>query len=170
MKTDAVDWSWAPKWLAWWRHQWKHFPRYWPFVRRIHRSPVNSPHKGQWRGALMFSLICTRINGWVNNGETGDLRRYRAHYDVTVMGCTNLGRAEGADCTPHTKRSWQPDVVGCQYFALFIIMLFKEQLIFRNEKYKLFIKCLHYSTTFSCMWYCGDVRECIRVSASANKG
>ena len=37
---------------------WKHFPRYWPSVRGIHRSPVNSPHKGQWRGALMFSLIC----------------------------------------------------------------------------------------------------------------
>ena len=47
--------------------------------------PVNSPHKGQWRGALMFSLICTRINGWVNNGEAGDLRRNRADYDVTVM-------------------------------------------------------------------------------------
>ena len=42
----------------WWRHQMEHFPRYWPFVRGIHRSPVNSPHKGQWRGALMFSLIC----------------------------------------------------------------------------------------------------------------
>ena len=40
--------------MAWW-----HFPRYWPFVRGIHRSPVNSPHRGQWRGALMFSLICT---------------------------------------------------------------------------------------------------------------
>ena len=66
--------------------KWKHFPRYWPFVRGIHRSPVNSPHKGQWHGALMFSLICTRINGWVNNGEAGDLRRYRAHCDVTVMG------------------------------------------------------------------------------------
>ena len=65
--------------------KWKHFPRYWSFVRGIHRSPVNSPHKGQWRGALMFSLICTRINGWVNNGEAGDLRRRRAHYDVTVM-------------------------------------------------------------------------------------
>ena len=26
--------------------------------RGIHRWPVNSPHKGQWRGALMFSLIC----------------------------------------------------------------------------------------------------------------
>ena len=37
--------------------KWKHFPRYWPFVRGIHRSPVNSPHKGQWRRALMFSLI-----------------------------------------------------------------------------------------------------------------
>ena len=65
--------------------KWKHFPRYWPFVRGIHRSPVNSPHKGQWRGALMFTLICARINGWVNNREAGDLRRYRAHYDVIVM-------------------------------------------------------------------------------------
>ena len=55
--------------------KWNHFPRYWPFVWGIHRSPVNSPHKDQWREALMFSLICTRINSWVNNGEAGDLRR-----------------------------------------------------------------------------------------------
>ena len=66
--------------------KWKHFPRYWPFVRGIHRSPVNSPHKGQWRGALMFTLICVRINGWVNNREAGDFRRHLAHYDVIVMG------------------------------------------------------------------------------------
>ena len=65
--------------------KWKHFLRYWPFVRGIHRSPVNSPHKGQWRGALMFSLICVWINRWVNNRKTGYLRRYRARYDVTVM-------------------------------------------------------------------------------------
>ena len=65
--------------------KWKHFPRYWPFMRGIHRSPVNSPHKGQWCGALMFSLICTRISGRVNNGEAGDLRRHHAHYDVIVM-------------------------------------------------------------------------------------
>ena len=49
-----------------WSHddviKWRHFPRYWPFVRGIHRSPVNSLHKGQWRGALMFSLICAWIN------------------------------------------------------------------------------------------------------------
>ena len=61
------------------------FPRYWPFVRGIHRSPVNSPHKGQWRGALMFSLLCTWINGWVNTSEAGDSRRYRVHYDVIIV-------------------------------------------------------------------------------------
>ena len=47
--------------------------------------PMNSPHKGQWRGALMFSLTCVWINGWINNREAGDLRRYRAHSDVIVM-------------------------------------------------------------------------------------
>ena len=71
--------------------KWKHFPRNWPFVRGIHRSPVNSPHKGQWRGALMFTLICARINGWVNTREAGDLRRYRPHYDVIVMNTKQRG-------------------------------------------------------------------------------
>ena len=66
-------------------NKWKHFPRHWPFVRGIHRSPVNSPHKSQWRGALMFSLICAWINGWVNNREAGDLRRHCVHCDVIVM-------------------------------------------------------------------------------------
>ena len=65
--------------------KWKTFPRIWPFVRRIHRSPVNSPHKGKWCGALVFSLICAWINGWVNNREAGDLRRHHTHYDVSVM-------------------------------------------------------------------------------------
>ena len=65
--------------------KWKYFPHYWPFVRGIHRSMVNSPHKGQWRRALMFSLICSWIHGWVNNPEAGDLRCHCAHYDVTVM-------------------------------------------------------------------------------------
>ena len=70
---------------TWWRHQMEIFPRYWQFVRGIHRSPANSPHKGQWRGPLMFSLICVWINGCVNNREAGDLRRYPTHCDVTVM-------------------------------------------------------------------------------------
>ena len=51
----------------------------------IHRSPVYSPHKGQGRGDLIFSLIPAWTNSWANNGDTGDLRRYRAHYDVIVM-------------------------------------------------------------------------------------
>ena len=59
--------------------KWKHFPHYWPFVWEIHRSPVNSLHKGQWRGSLMFSLIGAWLNGCINNGEAGDLRCHRAH-------------------------------------------------------------------------------------------
>ena len=56
--------------------KWKYFPRYWPIVRS---------HKGQWRRACEFTLICVWMNGWVNNREAGDLGRYRAHSDVTVM-------------------------------------------------------------------------------------
>ena len=52
--------------------------------------PVNSPHKDQWRGALMFTLICDRINGWVNNRGAGDLRRNSAHYDVIGMGPAHM--------------------------------------------------------------------------------
>ena len=71
--------------------KWKHFPRYWPFVRGIHRTPTTN--KGQWGGALMFSLICAWTNSWVNNRKTGDLRRHHAHYDVTVM-CDEWGKTE----------------------------------------------------------------------------
>ena len=65
--------------------KWKHFPCYWPFVPGIHLWSVKYPHKGQRRGTLMFSLICARINGWVNNREAGDLRIHRPHYDDTVI-------------------------------------------------------------------------------------
>ena len=77
--------------------KWKHFSRYWPFVWGIHGSPLNSPYKGQWRGALMFSLICAWINAWINNREAGDLRRYRARYDVIVM--IRLPQCQW--CNPH---------------------------------------------------------------------
>ena len=83
---------------AWWRHQMETFPRNWPFVRGIHRSPVNSPHKGQWRRALVFS-----INDWVNNREAGDLRRYRVHYDVIVMEESPMART-------HTRPSFISDI------------------------------------------------------------
>ena len=69
--------------------EWKHFPRCWSFVRGIHRSPVDSPHKGQWLGALMFSLISARTNSGANNRDAGDLRRHGAHYDV-ILRCIEL--------------------------------------------------------------------------------
>ena len=68
---------------------WKHFPHYWTFVQGIHWSPVNSPHKGQWCRALMFSLIWVWINAWVNNCKAGDLRYHHTHHDTTVMWGTN---------------------------------------------------------------------------------
>ena len=85
----------------WWRHHggvagwpstmltisdgqiWKHFPRSWSFVLVIHWWPVNSPHKGQWRGALMFYVIGGQINGWVKNCEAGNLKRQFAGHSLT---------------------------------------------------------------------------------------
>ena len=82
--------------------KWKHFPRYWPFVWGIHRLTVTSPHKGQWRGILMLSLICARINRWVNNREAGDLRRRRAHYDVIALAHHDSLSLKHATITLHT--------------------------------------------------------------------
>ena len=84
---DCV-WKWAYMELlniAWWRHQMETVSALLAICAGNSPVPVNSPHKGQWRGASMFSLICVWINGWVNNREANDLRRYRAHYDVIVI-------------------------------------------------------------------------------------
>ena len=59
--------------------KWKHFPRYWQFV------PGEFAAKRPVTQSFECSLICVWINSWVNNREAGDLRRYRAHYDVTVL-------------------------------------------------------------------------------------
>ena len=71
------------EWWTWLRHQMETFPRYWPFF--LGKPPMDSPHKGQWCGALMCSLICDCTNGWANNRDVGEFRRHRAHYDVTVI-------------------------------------------------------------------------------------
>ena len=62
--------------------KWKHFHVAGPFCGEFTGPGI---HKGQWRGALMFPLICVWINGWVNNREAGDLKRHRGHYDVSVL-------------------------------------------------------------------------------------
>ena len=106
--------------------------RYWPFVLGIHRSRVNSPHKGQWREALMFSLTCAWINGWVNNRWAGDLRRHRAHYDVTLMCAYVLSSFKVGlipyshnalsslfSSTPPDLMSWWLDVILHVFCSLF---------------------------------------------------
>ena len=62
--------------FPWWLHQMETFSALPTLCTG--NSPVNSTHKGQWRGTLMFSLICW-INGWVSNHKAGDLRRHRDH-------------------------------------------------------------------------------------------
>ena len=88
-KTGYVDYNDATRRLkstaTRWRHQMEPFSALLALCAGNSPAPVNSPHKGQWRGALMFSLICARINDWVNSREAGDLRRHRGHYDVNVM-------------------------------------------------------------------------------------
>ena len=56
------------------------------------RCVGNSPVPGEFptqrpvtRSFDVWSLIYARIHGSVNKGEAGDLRRHRAHYEVTVM-------------------------------------------------------------------------------------
>ena len=71
--------------VTWWRHQMETFSVLLAICAGKSPVPVKSPHKGQWREALMFSFIYVRINGWVNAGEAGDLRRHLAHYDVIVI-------------------------------------------------------------------------------------
>ena len=71
--------------FAWWRHQMERFSALLALCAGNSPVPVNSLHKGQWRGTLMFSLIYAWINDWVNNREGGDLRRQRGHNDVIVM-------------------------------------------------------------------------------------
>ena len=70
---------------SWWRHQMETFSALLGICAGNSPNPVNSPRRGKWRGAFMFSLICAWIDDWVNNREAGDLRRHRGHYDVNVM-------------------------------------------------------------------------------------
>ena len=86
--------------LTWWRHQMD------TFSESLALCAGNSPHKSQWRKALMFSLICAWINGWVNNGKDGDLRRHHALYDVIVM--ENYFRKEKVDHRSTQRTCFKP--------------------------------------------------------------
>ena len=110
--------------VSWWRHQMETFSALLAICAGNSLVPVNSPHKGQWRRALMFTLICARINGWVNNRETGDLRRYCAHYDVIVMYWT-LGNKVHWQQYSYKKIRFKMSSAKWQPFCLSLTVLTK---------------------------------------------
>ena len=97
--------------------KWKYYPHYWPFAKGIHRWPVDSPHKDQWRGTVMCSLICAWANRWANNRDAGDLRTHRAHDDVTVMQAVTL----------LVSSSWSPTADLCDKLHIGIILCMLSQ-------------------------------------------
>ena len=99
--------------------KWKHFPLNWRFFAGNSPVPVTSPHKCQRRGALMFSLICVWINGWVNNREAGE---YYIPVRLIVMNKANL------------YLKWK---------CVFIISCFKRFAVFCDDAVKLASKSIH---------------------------
>ena len=105
--------------------KWKHFPRYWPFVQGIHRSPVNSPHKDQRSGALMFSMIYAWIYSWAKNGEAVDLRRYPLgrHCNVNIYISVLLNFTSLLDidffnlCLTKSNRWYNPLTFNISFFS-----------------------------------------------------
>ena len=70
---------------SWWCHQIETLSALLALCAGNSHVTGKFPHKGQWRGVLMFSLFCAWTNFWINNRDAVDLRRHRVHYDVTVM-------------------------------------------------------------------------------------
>ena len=86
--------------------KWKYFPRYGPFVRGIHRSPVNSPHKGHWRGALMFSLICA-LNKRLSKQSWGwSFETPSSSVMVITRPCPNLNVGTSVAKADFQKSHW----------------------------------------------------------------
>ena len=107
--------------LSWWFHQMETFSTLLTLCAGNSLAPVNFPHKGQWPRALVFSLICTWINNWVNNGDDSDLKHHHAHYDITVMFWKNW-----INC-------WYPGSSSYQYInSHAIAYLCKKVLVFHK--------------------------------------
>ena len=73
----------------WCRHQMETFSA----LLALHegnRPAAGGIPRGQWPGALMFSLICAWTRGWANTRDAGDLRRHHGHYVVTVITLITL--------------------------------------------------------------------------------
>ena len=118
--------------------KWKHFPRYWPFVRGIHRSPVDSPLKGQWRGVLIFSLIFDKCQcfipphsrGWLQNSGVTISVRQRLTFHSLIQGGGNKPAhgcfAKSVFINPaNTKRNKHIIITSKQRFDVIITCLLR---------------------------------------------
>ena len=130
---------------SWWRHrrnQMETFSALLAICAGNSPVPVNSPHKGQWRGALMFSLICARINDWVSNREAGDLRRHRGHYYFDVIMTTMASQITSQTQTIEThstkRRMWTIPSLNC--------------IRYQDKQIKLHCNCTHPFSYHTVIW------------------
>ena len=86
--------------------KWKHFPCYWPFVRGIHRWPVNSPHKGQWHRALVFSLICAGIKPGLYSMRVYTRAYANCRRSCSVASCAQRIRAHTPTVAVKVQICW----------------------------------------------------------------
>ena len=105
---------WRRSALTWWRHQTKTFSALLALCGG--NSPVTGEFPSQRPVTQSFdaSLICSWINGWLNNREAGDLRRYHAYDDVTVMDVLPLitGDSSASDDVMSHIAAMTDDTVG----------------------------------------------------------
>ena len=118
---------------AWWRHQMEIFSALLALCARNSPVPVNSPHKGQWRGALMFSMICAWINDWISNREAGDLKRHRGQYDVNVMDFHIIGTLSGS--TSDDRWITLPKSQLCRGMMFSLFFFLSEQALDQISKF-----------------------------------
>ena len=98
--------------------KWKHFPRYLPFVRGIHRSPVNSPHTPEtlWHSkttsADMHGIVTIRgFDCWLWYACFIMMRTKMITVVITVMMTSSNGnilRVTGHLCGEFTGHRWIP--------------------------------------------------------------
>ena len=128
----------------WWRHKMETFSALLALCAGYSPVPVNSPHKGQWRGALIFSFICAWIYDWVNNREAGDLRRHRGHYDVNAMRWLCLSDRKAM--TPCDQYNWTRSLNLELVVQVIAPRLFGEPVKIEQAIFKLSVYPMNYDT------------------------
>ena len=84
---------------SWWRHQKETFPALLAICAGNSPVPGEFPAQRPVTRSLDVFFDLRTNNGWVKNGEAGDLRRHRAHCDVIVMFV--MQRSWASSIMPH---------------------------------------------------------------------